>query len=200
MDKVSSGIVNVEVESGQDDCRECENCALSIVLRFYLLGVSELVIVLWMTGLHASCTSYQIAWESWQTAEFQNLLGHVVILMSCCAHAVLTCSQTHLDSWLLRTNCRNMKRTRLWRRIVKSNLLKIQICQAEIPGNSISNLDCEVIPAGCLGCTIRAGNRIASWVTASKYLAPTASSLCSATRDAVTLLAEQRWGIQLFRV
>ena len=36
--KVSSGIVNVEVESGQDDCRECENCALSIVRRFLFVG------------------------------------------------------------------------------------------------------------------------------------------------------------------
>ena len=124
MEKVLSGIVTVEVESGQDCCRECDDCALSIVRRFLFVGcfrIGDCTLDDWTTRL-----LYLISnWESWRTAEFQNLLGHVVILMSCCAHAVLTCSQTHLDSWLLRTNCKNMKRTRLWRRIVKSKLLKI---------------------------------------------------------------------------
>ena len=162
--------------------------------------------LLWMTGLHASCTSYQIENPD-KLRSSKTCWDMSCFLMSCCAHAVLTCSQTHLDSWLLRTNCKNMKRTRLWR-LMKDCKIKPPENPNLSSGKFLEipsiNWDCEA-PLGCLespnSFVICAGNRIASWVTASKYLAPTASSLCSATwfpRDIVGW--HFRWGIQLFRI
>ena len=54
--------IYMEDEGGQDYCRECQDGPLSIIDcdDCVLFGVSEFMIVLWITGLHSSRTSYQI--------------------------------------------------------------------------------------------------------------------------------------------